>query len=234
MTCCPQQFPRTTCETRSRQGSALQLDSRQPFTCSPDHPPTSIQSERTLLNLVSLDQAALLLLHFTQKLPDPHAADVLMKVVEDKELQKQFMRVKWFLQNAIDAEELPAIARAISKPEERKMLDAVNVPEDVRKNFPRQYKYWITFSDLRAFVERPDHVSPTAYAHSRQAIARVAWMLATTTGKEKDPESLFAYLEQMAEELSERGVPTNLGETTLRGCIREIMAAGEDLRGATD
>jgi hypothetical protein len=110
------------------------------------------------------------------------------------------------------------------------MLDAVNAPEDVRKNFPKQYNYWITFTDLRAFLERPDFVSRNSYAHARQALARVAWMLATRTGKQNDLDDLFAHLEQIAEELSGEGTDPRLGETTLRGCVREILAAGEELK----
>jgi hypothetical protein len=37
------------------------------------------------------------------------------------------------------------------------------------------------------------------------------------------------YIEQLIGELSEAGIDARLGETTLRGCVREILGAGEGL-----
>ena len=143
---------------------------------------------------------------------------------------KDFLLYQQFLRNAIDAEELPALAKPVRKPEEKKRLEAVNVPEDIRKHLPKQHTYWVTLPDLRAFAERLDGVSQSTYAHARDAIARVAWMLASKIEKANDSEGLFAYLEQLTEELSEQGIDTKLGETTLRGCVREILAAGDKVK----
>lgn len=42
------------------------------------------------MNLLSLDQAALLILHAMRALADPYAPDALKKAVEDKELALPF------------------------------------------------------------------------------------------------------------------------------------------------
>jgi hypothetical protein len=185
--------------------------------------------EESVLRLLSLHQAGLLLLHWSKKLDDPFSSDALSKVTEDEKLYKDFSSFQWVLKNAIEADELPALEKPMAKPLEKKILDAAEVPDKIRKHLPKQYNYWITFTDLIAFFERPDCISRNAYAHSRDAIARVAWMLASKIGKQEDSDELFSYLEQIAEELSEQGVQTKLGETTLRGCVREILAAGEGL-----
>ena len=38
---------------------------------------------------------------------------------------------------------------------------------------------------------------------------------------------LFEYLERLVDELSQNGFILNLGETTLKGCAKEILSAGE-------
>jgi len=182
-----------------------------------------------VLRLLSLFQAGLLLLLWKKKLDDPFNPDALEKVLENAELSKEFWVDQWVLKNAIETDELPALERPVSNALEKKALEAVNVPDEIRKYLPKQFNYWVTLTDLIAFVDRPDRVSRNTYAHARDAIARVAWLLALKAGKQNDPEDLFSYLEQIAEELSEQGIQTKLGETTLRGCVREIFAAGEEL-----
>jgi len=54
-------------------------------------------------------------------------------------------------------------------------------------------------------------------------------MFANETGKAHDSEELFCFIERLVENLSQIGVEAKLGETTLRGCVREILAAGEAL-----
>lgn len=183
-----------------------------------------------MLTLLSFSEAALLLLHWHKKIPDPFSPDALSKLEHDKQLYNDFLLYQQFLRNAIDADELPALAKPVGKPEEKKRLEAVNVPEDIRKRLPKQYTYWITLPDLRAFAERPDGVSQSTYAHARDAIARVAWMLVSKVGKANGSEDLFAYLEQLTEELAEQGIDTKLGETTLKGCVKEILAAGDKFK----
>lgn len=185
-----------------------------------------------MLRLLSIHQAALLLLYWLKKLPDPFALEAMHKVESDGNLHWDFMLFQWHLKNAIEADELPAIRKAKSRSEEKKTWDAVDVPEEIRERLPKQYTYWVAFSDLVAFAERPEHSSRNEYAHAREALARCAWMFAAKEGKVKDAEELFAHLEQLAENLSEAGPGPRLGETTLRGCAREILAAGEGLKTA--
>lgn len=182
-----------------------------------------------MLELLSLHQAVVMLLHWTKIVDDPYDAETQRAILEDQELYKRYQLFLWFIKNAIESEELPALEKPLKRPEEKRMFEAVNIPEEVRKIFPKQYNYWISLTDLKAFAERPHSASPNRYAHARDATARVAWILARTNGKTGDAEELFNFIEQLVDELSQRGVEARLGETTLRGCAREIHAAGEGL-----
>ncbi|MFO1422975.1 MAG: hypothetical protein U1F70_04845 [Candidatus Competibacteraceae bacterium] len=78
-----------------------------------------------------------------------------------------------------------------------------------------------------AFLERPDSISIDSYAHARDALARVAWMLVRKTTSATNQPELFTYLEQLATEIERDGFSLKLGETTLKGCANEILSAGE-------
>jgi len=103
-----------------------------------------------VLTLLSIHEATLLVLHWAKKLDDPFNPEALSKIrgnkesKESKELWRDYLLFQWFLKNAIDAEELPALVKPLKKPEEKKMFAAVDVPQDIRARMPKQYTYWIT------------------------------------------------------------------------------------------
>jgi len=182
-----------------------------------------------MLSLLDIHQSALLILYWSKKIPGPFSLEKLNKVVtdEDHPLKKDYFLYKWFLENAIHAGELPALKKPKPKPEAKKLINAVDIPEEFREYLLQQYDYWITYSDLFAFMDRSDDLPTDSYAHARDALARVAWMLAKKNSSITNQTELFEYLEQLVDELSQEGFILNLGETTLKGCAKEILSAGE-------
>lgn len=68
-----------------------------------------------MLKLLTLDQAALHILHWPSKTSDPYAPGVLQNVLDNEDLHRESFRLLMFLHNAIDAGELPALKKAKSK-----------------------------------------------------------------------------------------------------------------------
>lgn len=181
-----------------------------------------------MLSLLDIDQSALLILYWSKKIPDPYSPEVFEAINDkDQSLRQLYCLTKWYLKNAIEADELPALKKPKPKPEIKKLFNKLDFPEEVRGFLPQQYDYWIIISDLIAFMERPDSLSTDSYAHARDALARVAWMLAKKNSSITNQTELFEYLEQLVDELSQEGFILNLGETTLKGCAKEILSAGE-------
>lgn len=115
---------------------------------------------------------------------------------------------------------------------EKRVLDAVVVPEELRDHMPRQYQIWVTYSDLRVFVERPDRLpDDDAFAHGRDAVARVAWLLIRKMVPAMEATAVFDHLAQLASDAEIEGFALKMGDTTLKSCIREILAAGNVLEG---
>jgi hypothetical protein len=180
-----------------------------------------------MLSLLSTSQSALLILYWNKKIPDPFSSEALRIVIDnDNPLKKEFSLLKCFLDNAIEADELPALKKPKNKAFTKKIFNAVNTPEDVRE-FIQQVDYWVTYSDLVAFMERPDSFPTDSYSHARDALARVAWMLARQRHSVTNQTELFEYLEQLVDDTQQEGFLLKLGETTLKGCAKEILSAGE-------
>lgn len=179
-----------------------------------------------MLSLLSTNQSALLILYWHKKILDPFAPEALLMVMDNDHLKKDFFRMKCFLDNAIEADELPALKKPKNKAYTKKFFNAVNTPEEVRE-FIQQFDYWVTYSDLVAFMERPDSFPTDSYAHARDALARVAWMLARKSLSVTNQTELFEYLEQLVDDTEKEGYLLKLGETTLKGCAKEILSTGE-------
>jgi len=168
-------------------------------------------------------------MHWSQLIDDPFSPDTHSRVFGDASLSAAFWRLHCFLQNAIEAKELPALMKPKPKAEERKMIEQAGVPKEYRDKLPKYHDIWITFEDLRTFVERPANVSDSSFAHSRDSLARVAWLLTKKAGLSHDASVLQGELEQLVIDLEEEGTNCKLGETTLKGCVREILAAGTSM-----
>lgn len=180
-----------------------------------------------MLNLLSVHQSVLLILYWHKKIPDPFSTEVLQLITDDNHpLRQEYFINQWFLQNAIETGELPALIKEKTKPEINKLFNAVDIPKDYRE-FITHYDYWIKFSDLRVFVERPNSLPEDSYAHARDALARVTWMLAKQNLSVTNQTELFEYLAQLVDSMEQEGFQMKLGETTLKGCVREILSAGE-------
>jgi len=186
-----------------------------------------------MLNLLTLTQAAFYILHWRNKIPDPCLPAVTQKVMDDESLSKELWRYRLFLTNAVEAGELPSLKKPKPKPDEKKIYDQVGVPEDVRELIPKSYEVWVTWEDLITFVERSPQVSDKSYAHSREALAKTAWMLAKNAQLIGDGQNLATALDTLVVDLTEHGFDCKLGEVTLKGCAREILAAGDEILDTT-
>jgi len=182
------------------------------------------------LSLLTLTQAALYLLHWAKKIPDPCIPDVFQQVMDDDSLTKEFWRLRLFLSNAVDAGVLPSLKKPIPKPDEKRIFEQVDVPAEMRDFIPKSYDCWVTWEDLITFTERSPVISDKAYAHSREALAKMAWMLANKAGVIGDGQNLAAALDTLVIDFTEQGIELKLGEVTLKGCAREILAAGEEIQ----
>ena len=169
----------------------------------------------------------MLILFWQKKTTDPFMESDDRQLFTDGDLRKEYLLCNWHLSNAIQVGELPALKKPRNKAFEKKLQERLNVPEDVREFIPKQHDYWVTQTDLISFVERPDCVSNDTYAHSREALASVAWLLARQNSSHEDSATFFEHLAQVVEDLNEDGVQLNLGETTLKGCIREILSVND-------
>ena len=179
-----------------------------------------------MLNLLTVNEAIQLYLALAKKLDDPYSPDAMKRMVEDDSLKFNVWLCRCAINNAIESGELPAIKKAIGRVEEKKKFTAVGVPEDFQDRMPKQYEYWIAYSEFFAFIQRSDEVPTTeGYPHARASVARVAWMLANKAGLGNDSQKLFEELAQMASDLEVDRKTPELGDTTLKGCIKEIMAA---------
>lgn len=182
-----------------------------------------------MLTLLSVNQAVLFVLHWYKKLDDPYDPEALGKCLEDTNLRKDHLLFQMFLQNAIAAGELPSLRKPKSKPEEKKILQSIGLPEELQAAFPKIYDYWVTWDDLVTFFQRPNQILDDSYAHSRDAVARVAWLLVQQSGLGSEFNALFEKIEQLVTDWNEKEGDCQLGDTTLKGCVREILDAGKKL-----
>ena len=181
-----------------------------------------------MLSLLSINESVLLVLHWSKKISDPFSPEALQVIKDENHpLRQQYFLIRWFLENAIEADELPALKKPKNKAYTKKILNVVDVPEGVREFIPQQYDYWVTYSDLIAFVQRPDSFPTDSYAHARDALARVAWMLARKNASVSSQTELLEHLAQLVDSIEQEGFLLKLGETTLKGCVTEILSAGE-------
>jgi len=182
-----------------------------------------------MLALLNLNQAILHILHWLKKIDDLYSPETLNRVLNEKALRVEFWRLHMFLQNAIDAKELPALMKPKPKAEERRMIEKVGVPEEFREMLPKYQDIWITWEDLHTFLERPATVSDSSFAHSRDSLARVAWLLIKKAGLSLESATLQRELDELVIDLDAQEINCKLGETTLKGCVREILAAGNSM-----
>ena len=181
-----------------------------------------------MLSLLDINQSVLLVLHWSKKISDPFSPEALQVITDENHpLRQQYFLMRWYLENAIKADELPALKKPKHKSEIKKLLNTVDVPDDYREYLSQQYDYWILMSDLVAFLERPDCLSTDTYAHARDALARIAWMLARQNASVSSQTELLEHLAQLVDSMEQEGFLLKLGETTLKGCVREILFAGE-------
>lgn len=182
-----------------------------------------------MLNLLTLEEASLIILNWYKKIPDPLDPDTKLLVLNDPELKQQQLLQIAFLKNAIDAEELPCFKKAKGKAEDDKVAKNAGVPEEYRSFLPKGYDIWITWDDLIAFFQRSPLVSTKAYSHAREALARLAWVLLRHEGYLDTPNGLNESLQDILIDLQTKNMDAKLGEVTLKGCIREILAAGDSI-----
>ena len=181
-----------------------------------------------MLQLLNIDQSALLILHWAKKISGPFSSETYKVITDhDHPLKVDYFLVRCFLENAIQAGELPALKKIKPRTEVKRIINAVDIPEELREHFLQQYDYWIIYSDLVAFMERPDSLSTDSYAHARDALARVAWMIVKKNPSVTNQTELFEYLDQLTDSMEQEGFLLKLGETTLKGCAKEILSAGE-------
>lgn len=179
-----------------------------------------------MLALLTLNEAALYLMHWHKKIDKPLVPDSL-KTVLDGELKGVFWLYLAFVRNAIDAGVLPVQRKPINRATEKKRFEAFGVPEELRDLLPKQFECWVTYSDLLVFAERPDRVTDDeSFAHGRDAVARVAWILLRKHAPTLEVTGLFDFLAQLSSDVHEAGPDPKLGDTTLKSCIREILSVG--------
>jgi len=179
-----------------------------------------------MLQLLDIDQSALIMMHWHKMISSPLSPETKQLVMNNSQLNYNYLLFKSFLENSIKAGELPALIKQKPKPETKKLFNSVDIPKEYRE-FMQQYDYWIKLDDLRAFVERPDSLPIDSYAHARDALARVAWMLVKQNPSVTNQTELFEYLAQLVDSMEQEDFLMKLGETTLKGCAKEIFSAGE-------
>ncbi|MFO1371620.1 MAG: hypothetical protein U1F42_04250, partial [Candidatus Competibacteraceae bacterium] len=104
-----------------------------------------------MLSLLSIDQSALLMLHWAKKIPGPFSHETYRVITDgDHPLRADYFLFKCFLENAIRADELPTLKKLRPKPEVKRIINAIDVPEEFREYISQQYDYWVTSSDLIA------------------------------------------------------------------------------------
>ncbi len=182
-----------------------------------------------MVNLLTLHEAALHLLFWSKKIDDPLDSNAFRLVVQNDKLHSDFLRLLMFLRNAIDAEILPALRKPKSKVEEKKMHEHLGVPADIRDRLPKSHDTWVTWDDLLVFAETPSSPSNASYSHSRDALARTAWLLAEKAKLTMEPSKLFEQLDELVVAREEIGMNCRLKENTLKGCAREILDAREGI-----
>lgn len=93
-------------------------------------------------------------------------------------------------------------------------MNTVSIPDEYREHLLRQYDYWISYDDLITFLNRNDSLPIDSYAHARDALARVAWVLAKQNSSITNQDELFSYLENLIDNIEQEGFLPNLGETS--------------------
>lgn len=185
-----------------------------------------------MITFLTVHQSVLIIMHWAKMIDDPFSVDAEELVVKkEHNLYKNYHLYRWFISNAIETGELSAHRKQIKKKNMDRILDAVSVPIDLRDAFLQsdlRYDYWINYKDLQSFMEREMPVQ-IEYSHSRDALARAAWLLAKKNNALESESGLFDYLAQIAEDFEQDGASPKLGDTTLKGCAREIFSAGEEM-----
>jgi len=177
-----------------------------------------------MLHLLTVDQAAGFILHWQKQIPDPTDPATMIKVLEDKDLLSSFYRHKIFINNAIDAGELPAIRKPKSKPEEKRLMNHVDIPEDIKGKIDKLHDVWVSWEDLLVFVERSASISRQVYSHSRHSLATIAWVLINKADYgEANATELHENLSELMDDYDVKNIKLQLGETTLKNCIKEIF-----------
>lgn len=183
-----------------------------------------------MLRLLTVNQAASYILHWNNKIPDPTDPATMIMVIEDEDLSSIFRRYQMFISNAIDSGVLPAIRKPKPKPEEKRLMGNVDIPEDIKCKIDKLYDVWITWEDLFVFVERSASVSTHSYSHSRQSMATIAWILLDKVGyDDTNPTKLAEELGDIVEDYEIKNIKLQLGDTTLKNCIKEIFDAKKDI-----
>jgi hypothetical protein len=180
-----------------------------------------------MLSLLTIEQAALVLMHWGKKIDYPFEPDTFSKVMDERPLRQEFFRFRTFLSNAVNAEELPCLMKPKGKIEEDKFRAHVGISDKVRQFMPKSYDIWIAWEDLAVFAERPPAISNKVYPHARDALARLAWAILKKEEYLEDPKKLTTSLDDVLEDMSVNELDCKIGQATLKGCIREILAAGE-------
>lgn len=180
-----------------------------------------------MLRLLNIEQASRILMFWFKKIENPLSSETLTLILEDPELHHEYLLYQAHVLNAINAGEIPYIHKPRGKPEEDRFLDHIGIPEDDRQFLPKTGDYWVIIEDLVALGERPPNISSKVYAHSRDALARLIWALLKKEGYMDDTKSLNQELDDVLEHMEVEGYDCKIGQATLKGCIREILAAGE-------
>ena len=139
----------------------------------------------------------------------------------NKKEQNKFFMFKTFVENAIQAGELPAMRKEKSKPEVKNNFERLNISKEFigAVDFA---DYWVTYEDLFTFIESPSTL-PKSYAHGRDALARI--ICALIAGKSSfNDKDLLEYLAQAIETAEiELKTSLNIRDNTLKGSCREII-----------
>jgi hypothetical protein len=143
--------------------------------------------------------------------------------LQDTNVMRDVLMYQTFLENAIKANEVPALKKAKGRPADKKIFNKLEIPKEYQEILA-QYDYFVTLEDLFTFLERPNSL-PSEYAHGRDALARL--LCAMIDNKELAKVDLTNLNELLAQKIesieAELNVSLNLGEITLNGCCREIL-----------
>ena len=154
------------------------------------------------------------------------------KIIEIQQNKESFMAVlmyKQMLTNAIEAKELPALAKPKGKAADKKMLEKLNIPNEYINEL-QQYDYWITFENLFVYLEKPKPLSKD-YSHGREALARIICALIVEQSDNTD-NAISEYLTQKIDtaEITLKK-KYRLGDSTIKSACREIIDTFSAIQG---